>query len=71
MLASSLKLEFPLNDAVPSTDNARDRLLAKIYAYRQDDRAAKNTTDKDYALLYAYGMSVKLLFVIIADEVAR
>ena len=55
VLASSMKLEFPLNDALPNTDHARDRLLAKIYAYRKDDKVGKETTDEDYALLYAYG----------------
>ena len=55
VLASSLKLEFPLNDALPNTDHARDRLLAKIYTYRKDENVGKDTTDEDYALLYAYG----------------
>lgn len=50
-----MKLEFPLNDALPSTDHARDRLLAKIFKYRHDEKVASDTTDEDYALLYAYG----------------
>jgi hypothetical protein len=36
VLASSLKLEYPLSDAVPSTGNARDRLLARIFQYRRE-----------------------------------
>lgn len=51
VLASSMKLEFPLNEALPSTDHARDRLLAKIFRFRRDN---PGLTDKDFALLYAY-----------------
>ncbi|MCJ1294171.1 hypothetical protein MMC34_005728 [Xylographa carneopallida] len=56
VLASSMKLEFPLNDAFPSTDHARDRLLAKIFKYRRDGNIAQGTTDEDYGLLYAYAL---------------
>lgn len=56
VLASSMKLEFPLNDALPNTDHARDRLLAKIFAYRRDEKVGSETTDEDYALLYAYAL---------------
>lgn len=56
VLASSMKLEFPLNDALPNTDHARDRLLAKIFAYRRDETVGQETTDEDYALLYAYAL---------------
>jgi len=35
VLASSLKLEYPLNNALPDTSNPRDRLLAKIFQYRK------------------------------------
>jgi len=57
VLASSLKLEYPMNDALPSTANARDRLLAKIFHYRkhvgiEEDEA--EARDEDYELLYAY-----------------
>ena len=55
VLASSMKLEFPLNDALPNTEHARDRLLAKIFKYRRNDKSTNGTTDEDYALLYAYG----------------
>ena len=50
-----MKLEFPLNDALPNTDHARDRLLAKIFRFRNTDDVAKDIKDEDYALLYAYG----------------
>ncbi|UNI19433.1 hypothetical protein JDV02_005617 [Purpureocillium takamizusanense] len=34
VLASSMMLEYPLTDAVPSVDGVRDRLLSKIFAFR-------------------------------------
>ncbi|VBB75103.1 Putative protein of unknown function [Podospora comata] len=36
VLASSLMLEYPLTDAVPSVDRTRDRLLAKIFQFRKE-----------------------------------
>ncbi|TVY80910.1 Uncharacterized protein LSUE1_G003049 [Lachnellula suecica] len=57
VLASSLKLEYPMNDALPSTSNARDRLLAKIFKYRKDvgmGEGEEVAKDEDYELLYAY-----------------
>lgn len=54
-LASSMKLEFPLNEALPSTDHARDRLLVRIFKFRKDSRIPSENRDKDFALLYAYG----------------
>lgn len=69
MLASSLKLEYPLSDAVPSTGNARDRLLAKIFGYRKDVGGLEEgiddevegegegmvvANDEDYEMLYAF-----------------
>jgi hypothetical protein len=59
VLASSLKLEFPLNDALPSTSNARDRLLAKIFHYRKNSASGNEeddvsgAKDEDYEMLYA------------------
>ncbi|KAJ5894455.1 Transcriptional coactivator SAGA-type complex Ada1/Tada1 [Penicillium taxi] len=54
VMASSMKLEYPLSDVLPSIDHARDRLLARIYHYRQDHEESRLTTDEDCALLYAY-----------------
>lgn len=57
-----MKLEYPLNDALPSTINARDRLLAKIFQFRKQEATAvdtgsgETTKDEDYALLYAYAL---------------
>jgi hypothetical protein len=49
-----MKLEYPLSDVLPSVDHARDRLLARIYRYRQDQEVSLLTTDEDSSLLYAY-----------------
>lgn len=51
-----MKLEYPLIDALPNTEHARDRLLARIFCYRKNDEVSHITTDEDFALLYAYGM---------------
>lgn len=50
-----MKLEYPLNDALPNTEHTRDRLLAKIFNYRKYEQAKSTTTDEDFGLLYAYG----------------
>lgn len=54
-MASSIKLEYPLNDALPSIDHTRDRLLAKTFGFRKEDKAVVIASDKDFALLYTYG----------------
>ena len=55
VLASSMKLEYPLNEALPSTEHARDRLLAKIFRFRKELESS-GATDEDFALLYAYAL---------------
>lgn len=50
-----MKLEYPLNEALPNTDNARDRLLAKIFRFRKDEKDQIEATDEDFEILYAYG----------------
>lgn len=71
VLASSIKLEYPLSDTVPSTSNARDRLLAKIFQYRKDIAAGEDdgveAKDEDYELLYAYILVTGQL----AEEIGR
>lgn len=52
-----MKLEYPMDDVLPSIDRARDRLLARIFHYRRDKDASRVTTDEDYALPYSYGES--------------
>ncbi|KIW75357.1 hypothetical protein Z517_10098 [Fonsecaea pedrosoi CBS 271.37] len=57
VLASSMKLEYSItSDALPSIDNTRDRLLAKIFEYRQADAHEQRTKDEDYSLLYTYAL---------------
>ncbi|OJJ04565.1 hypothetical protein ASPVEDRAFT_54703 [Aspergillus versicolor CBS 583.65] len=53
-MASSMKLEYPLNDNLPNVENARDRLLARLFHYRKDLEVSRSSTDEDYSLLYAY-----------------
>ena len=62
VMASSMKLEYPLSDNLPNIDHARDRLLARIFHYRNDQVASQSTTDEDYALLYAYSKSIAYAF---------
>ncbi|RDK44940.1 WD40 repeat-like protein, partial [Aspergillus phoenicis ATCC 13157] len=56
VMASSMKLEYPLSDVLPSVEHARDRLLARLFHYRKDTEMSRLSTDEDYALLYAYSM---------------
>jgi hypothetical protein len=53
-----MKLGYPLNDAMPNVEHARDRLLAKVFAFRQTGLAKVIAKDEDYELLYAYGESL-------------
>ena len=55
VLASSMKIEFHLNEALPSTEHARDRLLVKVFRFGQS-----GAIDNDVAPLYAYGETVFL-----------
>lgn len=50
-----MKLEFPMNGALPSVHHTRDRLLAKIFRFRQEEKEIVGATDEDFELLYAYG----------------
>jgi len=60
VLASSVKLEYPMNDALPSVEHTRDRLLAKVFEFRrQGGGEGVEVKDEDYELFYAYGESVK------------
>ncbi len=40
VLASSMMLEYPLTDAIPSVTGIKDRLLGKIYQFRRSHNAA-------------------------------
>ncbi|KAF7175333.1 hypothetical protein CNMCM7691_007924 [Aspergillus felis] len=74
VMASSMKLEYPLVDVLPNIEHARDRLLARIFHYRKDPEASRLTTDEDYALLYAYILVTGQLsteIVEIMEEIGR
>jgi hypothetical protein len=51
-----------MNEALPSTHHARDRLLAKIFRFRKNNQIASGTNDADFALLYAYG-ETRIFFI--------
>lgn len=55
VLASSIRLGFPLPERLPNTDRARDRLLAKLFTFREQVRGTEGESDEDFALIYAYG----------------
>lgn len=70
VIASSMKLEYPINDALPSISTSRDRLLAKIFQFRKHERDRDSGTtakDDDYALVYAYALVTGQL----ADEIMK
>ena len=70
VIASSMKLEYPINDALPSISTSRDRLLAKTFHFRKNDVDADGgpvAKDEDYALLYAYALVTGQL----ADEIMK
>lgn len=74
VMASSMKLEYPLMDVLPNIEHARDRLLARIFHYRKHPQASQLTTDEDYALLYAYILVTGQLsteIVEIMEEIGR
>ncbi|KAK5725342.1 hypothetical protein LTR15_003527 [Elasticomyces elasticus] len=54
VLASSVKLEYPLNDVLPSIEHTRDRLLARIAEFRRSGEGREVVLEQDYELLYAY-----------------
>lgn len=67
VMASSIKLEYPLTDALPSIDHTRDRLLAKIFGFRKEEKSAVITSDEDFALLYSYALVTGQLAKAIKD----
>lgn len=63
VLASSFKLEYPLNDVLPSIDHTRDRLLARISEFRRSGEGREEASESDYELLYAYGEAYSSLSI--------
>lgn len=62
VLASDFKLEVNIatDEVLPNMDRTRDRLLARIFAYRKENSALEEsdqkTSDEDYSLLYTYAL---------------
>ncbi|KIW10116.1 hypothetical protein PV08_11076 [Exophiala spinifera] len=57
VLASSMKLEYSIaSDALPNIEHTRDRLLARIFAYRRNDAQEQRSTDEDYSLFFTYAL---------------
>lgn len=56
-----MKLAYPLNDVLPNIEHTRDRLLAKVFEFRQQDLGQVIATDEDFELLYAYGESARTI----------
>ncbi|KAF2739414.1 hypothetical protein EJ04DRAFT_508707 [Polyplosphaeria fusca] len=56
VMASSMKLAYPLNDVLPNVEHTRDRLLAKVFEFRRTALGNIIATDEDYELLYAYAL---------------
>jgi hypothetical protein len=62
VLASSIMLEYPLTDAIPTVESNKDRVLNQIHEFRRQQRATHAVNngkqavadERDYALLYAY-----------------
>ncbi|KAI8938818.1 hypothetical protein NX059_004680 [Plenodomus lindquistii] len=56
VMASSMKLAYPLNDVLPNVEHTRDRFLAKVFEFRQSGLGKVIAKDEDYELLYAYAL---------------
>ncbi|KAI0002751.1 Fusaric acid resistance protein-like-domain-containing protein [Xylariaceae sp. FL0662B] len=48
VLASSVMLEYPLSDAIPSVMTVRDRLLGKIFRFRKEHMATEQGRGTNY-----------------------
>lgn len=55
VMASSMKLEYPLNAVLPNVERTRDRLLARVFEFRRSGPGKETAKDEDYELLYTYG----------------
>lgn len=56
MIASALRLGFPLPGSPASTEHAKDRMLVKLHDIRSNKAMRKDLTltNEDYVLLYSY-----------------
>ncbi|KAL6702995.1 hypothetical protein ACN47E_010350 [Coniothyrium glycines] len=56
VMASSMKLAYPLNEVLPNIEHTRDRFLAKVFEFRQTGLGKVVAKDEDYELLYAFAL---------------
>ncbi|KAF1810793.1 hypothetical protein P152DRAFT_483520 [Eremomyces bilateralis CBS 781.70] len=56
VLASSMKLEYPLNDTMPNLGHPRDRFLARLYRVWNERRGEGVLREEDFELFYAYAL---------------
>ncbi|KAJ4303787.1 hypothetical protein N0V90_002688 [Kalmusia sp. IMI 367209] len=74
VMASSMKLEYPLNAVLPNVERTRDRLLAKVFEFRRSGLGKVVAKDDDYELLYTYALVTGQLgrdLVIIGQEIEK
>ncbi|KAF9733107.1 hypothetical protein PMIN01_08790 [Paraphaeosphaeria minitans] len=74
VMASSMKLEYPLNAALPNVERTRDRLLARVFEFRRSGLGKKLAKDEDYELLYTYALVTGQLgrdLAIIGQEIEK
>ena len=62
-----MKLAYPLNDVLPNIEHTRDRLLAKVFEFRQSGLGKVIAKDEDYEVLYAYGKSHTYIWATIEE----
>ncbi|OAQ80692.1 60S ribosomal protein L19 [Purpureocillium lilacinum] len=58
VLASSMMLEYPLTDAVPSVDGVRDRLLSKIFEFRNAQEVIEPGLRRDEGSAAEFGLDI-------------
>jgi len=57
VLAASVQLKYAFPTAsLPNVQNARDKLLAKVFQFRKENIGNKVATDEDFELLYCYAL---------------
>lgn len=49
-----------MTETLPDVAHTRDRLLAKVFAFRKDEERSSSCMDEDYEILYCYGTQVFL-----------
>lgn len=58
VLGSALRIGFPLPEHLPNASRSRDRLLARVFEYRQRVKnkggGEGEVGDEDFAVVYAY-----------------